>query len=121
MGRSRAHTIALLAAWLALLAAVALAAVGCGAGSSTPDSKIVDALSLKPAGQGYEMGGDPFCAIRELLNDAGEVDGASDTPKDFVIAAPNGDVGVLAQRPFAPDCARKAKDALKRLARSSNQ
>ena len=43
---------------LALLAAaLALAAGGCGSGSSTPDSEIVSALNLKPAGQGYEIGG----------------------------------------------------------------
>ncbi len=63
---------------LALLAA-ALASgrrAGCGSGSSTPDSEIVKALDLKQAGQGYEIGGDPFCAVDELLNDGDEVDGA---------------------------------------------
>jgi hypothetical protein len=104
----------------ALVAALVLAAGGCGEGSSISDSKIVSALDLKPAGQGYEIGGDPFCTVGELLNDGDEVDQASDDQgQDFLIASPNGEVGVLAQRPFAPDCTRRARDALKRLARKS--
>ena len=66
------------------------------------------------------MGGDPFCTVDELLNDGGEVDGAgSNGGQDFVIASPNGEVGVLARRPFAPDCTKRADDALKRLSRKS--
>jgi len=102
------------------LAALALAAGGCGSGSSTPDSEIVEALNLKQAGQRYEIGGDPFCAIDELLNDSDEVDQASgDRGRDFLIASPDGEIGVLARRPFAPDCTRRAKDDLRRLARKS--
>src|SRR5687767_809609 len=66
----RRPTLALFAA------AVALAAGGCGSGSSITDTEIVKALDLKQAGQGYEIGGDPFCAVDELLNDGDEVDGA---------------------------------------------
>jgi hypothetical protein len=103
-----------------LVVALALAAGGCGSGSSTPDSEIVEALNLKQAGQGYEIGGDPFCAVDQLLNDSDEVDRASDEAGgDFLIASPNGEIGVLARRPFAPDCTRRAKDDLRRLARKS--
>ncbi len=103
-----------------LVAALALAAGGCGSGSSTPDSEIVKALNLEQAGQRYEIGGDPFCTVDELLNDADEVDQASDDQgPDFLIASPDGEIGVLARRPFAPDCTRGAKDDLKRLARKS--
>jgi hypothetical protein len=103
-----------------LVAALALAGGGCGSGSSTPDSEIVQALDLKQAGQGYEIDGDPFCTIDELLNDRDEVDGASgEGGQSFLIPSPDGEVGVLARRPFAPDCTRRAKDALKRLARKS--
>jgi hypothetical protein len=106
---------------LALLVAVlALAAGGCGTGSSISDSKIVSALDLKQANRAYRMGGDPFCTVDELLNDSDEVDQASDEPgRDFLIASPDGEIGVLARRPFAPDCTRRAKDALRRLARKS--
>jgi hypothetical protein len=38
---------------------------------------------------------------------------------DFVIAAPNGEAGVLAHPPFAPRCKREATEALKKLARQS--
>jgi hypothetical protein len=106
---------------LIAVAALAFSTSGCGTGSSVSDSKISTALELKRAGGGYEMGGDPFCAIDRLLNDAGEVEEASDQRGDsFVIASPNGEVGVLARRPFAPDCARRARSALKRLARQSS-
>ena len=111
----RRPTLALLAA------ALALAAAGCGSGNSTPDSEIVKALGLKQAGQGYEIGGDPFCAVDELLNDGDEVDGAGgEGGQSFPIASPDGEIGVLARRPFAPDCARRAKDDLKRLAKKSD-
>jgi hypothetical protein len=97
-------------------------AVGCGPGQTTSDSKIVSALDLKQATHAYQIGGDPFCTVDQLLNDADEVQQAGDKPgsRDFLIASPNGEIGVLARRPFAPDCARQAKDALKRLARKSD-
>jgi hypothetical protein len=67
------------------------------------------------------MGGDPFCAVQQLLNSSAEVSNASDHPgaAGFVIAGPAGRVGILAQRPFAPDCTQKAEKALKRLERRS--
>jgi hypothetical protein len=96
-------------------------APGCGPQQATPDSKIVTALGLKQGGHAYQIGGDPFCTVDELLNDADEVKQASDKPgHDFLIASPNGEIGVLARRPFAPDCARRAKDALKRLAKKAD-
>jgi hypothetical protein len=104
-----------------LAAALALAAGGCGFGNSTPDSEIVKALDLKPVGQRYEIGGDPFCVVAELLNDGDEVDQASgDQGQEFLIASPDGEIGVLALRPFAPDCTRRAKDDLRRLAKKSD-
>jgi hypothetical protein len=105
---------------LLTLALVVAGVGGCGAGQSTSDSKIARGLDLKPANGAYRIAGDPFCTIDELLNDADEVEGASDAGgPDFLIASPNGEIGVLARRPFAPDCTRRAKDALKRLARKS--
>ncbi len=106
-----------------LIVAAALAAVGCsaGGGSSIDDSEIVAALNLKQAGAGYEMNGDPFCRVDQLLNDVDEVNGASEQKGvDFVIAAPGGEVGVLAHPPFAPRCKRDATAALKKLARQPN-
>jgi hypothetical protein len=101
-----------------LIVAVALAGAGCGNGSSISDPKIVAALDLEQTARGYEVGGDPFCTIVELLNDGDEVERASDRRGgDFVIASPDGQVGVLAEPPFAPDCTRRARDALKHLER----
>ena len=108
---------------LVALLAFALAVgggAGCGDGQSTPDAKIVSALELEQTNRAYRMGGDPFCTVDDLLNDRDEVDQASDEAgRDFLIASPDGEIGVLARRPFAPDCTRQAKDALKRLARKS--
>jgi hypothetical protein len=115
--RFRARTLALAVGAVAFV--FGLAAAGCGSGSSVPDAKIAAALDLQRTGHGYEIGGDPFCGVDQLLNDSGEVDGASDTVRRFVIAGPNGDAGVVAHRPFAPDCTQRAKDALKRLERRS--
>ena len=107
---------------LALLgAALVLAAGGCGSGSSTPDSEIVRALDLKRAGGAYAIGGDPFCVVDDLLNDSDEVDGASgDGGQSFLIASPDGEIGVIARKPFAPDCTRGARDDLRRLAKKSD-
>ena len=86
-----------------LVAALALAAGGCGSGSSTPDSEIVRALDLKRAGGAYAIGGDPFCVVDELLNDSDEVDGASgDGGQSFRIASPDGEIGVIARKPVPP-------------------
>jgi len=105
-----------------LVAALAIAAAGCGPGGSTPDSEIVRALDLKRSGQGYEVGGDPFCAVDELLNDGDEVDaaGGDDEGPAFLIASPDGEIGVLAHKPFAPDCTRRVRSELKRLAAKSD-
>jgi hypothetical protein len=107
---------------LVILAAIFVVA-GCGsvAGNSIDDSQIISALHLKKASTGYEMDGDPFCRVDQLLNDVDEVNSA--TKKEgiyFVIAAPHGVAGVLAHPPFAPRCKRDATDALKKLARQSN-
>jgi hypothetical protein len=118
----RTRTFAWVGAALTCAAALGLSAAGCSSsGSGISDSKIVAALSLKQTSRGYEMGGDPFCTVTQLLNDGDEVAAADDQAgkAGFVIASPDGQVGVLAQRPFAPDCSRRAEDQLKRLERSS--
>jgi hypothetical protein len=117
----RAGSLAVLAGALACASLLAVAAAGCGGGSGVSDSKIVNALHLKQTGDRYEMGGDPFCTIDQLLNGIDEVHQADDHPGagGFVIAAPKETVGVLAQRPFAPNCTRQAKEGLKHLEKQS--
>src|SRR5215211_6954188 len=97
-----------------LLVAVALVGAGCAAGSSVSDSEIVAALHLQKTARGYEMGGDPFCRIDEF-QEANDQSG-----HDFVIASPDARIGVLARPPFAPDCTRRARDALKKLERKQD-
>jgi hypothetical protein len=105
----------------ALLATGTVAAGACGTEQSTSDAKIVKALDLEPAGGTYRVNGDPFCTVGELLNDADEVESVGDSEDgSFLIASQDGDVGVVAQQPFAPDCTRDVKDGLKRLAEQSN-
>jgi hypothetical protein len=110
-----------LAALLILAGVLVWAGCSTASGDSIDDSEIISALNLKEAGNGYEMNGDPFCRIDDLLNDVDEVNGATDQKGgvDFVIAAPDGEVGVLAHPPFAPACKRDATEALKKLARQS--
>ena len=40
--------------------------------------------------------------------------------ESFLIASPDGEIGVLALKPFAPDCTNQAKRDLKRLAKKSD-
>jgi hypothetical protein len=102
----------------AIAVALVLGAAGCGSGSSVSDSKIVNALGLKQTGSGYQMNGDPFCTIEQLLNDPAEV-ASADKNSGNVLAGPKGRIGIVVKTPFAPSCARKAKDALGRLERQS--
>lgn len=97
--------------------AMALIWAGCSSsGSSIDDSEIISALNLKKASSGYEMNGDPFCRIDQLLNDVNEVKAAGHKKgSNFVIAAPNGEAGVVAHPPFAPACKRQAQAGLKKL------
>jgi hypothetical protein len=105
----------------ALTAGLILVAAGCGSSAAVPDSKLIAELKLKHTARGYEMGGDPFCTIDKLLNDGGEVSHADDqsSAEEFVIASPDGKVGVVAKRPFAPDCSKRAQHKLKKLERRS--
>jgi hypothetical protein len=95
----------------------ALTWAGCSSGgSSIDDSQIISALKLKKASSGYEMNGDPFCRIDEILNDVDEVKSAAHKKgSNFVIAAPKGEAGVVAQAPFAPACKRQAQAELNQL------
>jgi hypothetical protein len=105
----------------AMVGAVVLIGAGCGAGSSVSDSQITSALGLKQTSDGYEMGGNPFCTVSQLLNDPGEVAGSSDeTGREFEISAPKGTIGIVARKPFAPSCTRKAKAGLAKLERKAN-
>jgi hypothetical protein len=100
-----------------LVLSFALIWIGCGSGgSSIDDSQIISALNLKKASSGYEMNGDPFCRIDELLNSVDEVKSAEHKKgTSFVIAAPKGEAGVVAHPPFAPACKRQAQAGLKKL------
>ena len=101
----------------------ALIWAGCGSsGSSISDSQIISALNLTKTSTGYEMHGDPFCRIDQVLTDVSEVKKAQHQKgSNFVIAGPQGKAGVVAHPPFAPDCKRKAQDELNKLVRTEKK
>jgi len=104
---------------IAVAAVAALAPAGCGSEDQVPDEDIVEALKLEPSTErsAYAIGGDPFCEVSDdLLNDADEVDAASEGGKlDLLITDSEQTVGVEALPPFDPECAQKAERALNRL------
>jgi hypothetical protein len=102
------------------VAASALAAAGCGEEEKTTsfgDEKVIETLNLEKSEGGYAIGGDPFCEVdNNLLNDADEVDQAEERDDvGLVLASRQGNVGVRAVPPFAPDCQKKAKKQLDKL------
>jgi hypothetical protein len=102
-----------------LVVAIALAIAGCGGGPSFGDAKIVKALELEPAENGYHLGGDPFCLVEVLLNDSAEVEESQEADAPL-IASREGNVGVEVETPFAPDCEDEARAALNRLEQSES-
>lgn len=89
-------------------------ATGCGSddGPSFSDARIEKSLDLEPAGKAYTVGGDPFCEVSELLNDADEV---AEARSSRVLASRGGNAGVVVGAAFAPDCERSSRDALDKL------
>jgi len=111
-----------LAALLIVVFALVWAGCSTSSGDSIDDSKIISALNLKKVSSGYEMNGDPFCRIDDLLNDLDEVKAAGHKKgASFVIAAPKGQAGVVAHTPFAPACKRQAQAALDELVKSKKK
>lgn len=91
-----------------LLASLAL--VACGedeAGFS--DGRISEAIEVKDDA----VGGDPFCVVKDFLNDSGEV-GDVDR-KDAALVSEQGNVGVVVEPPFPTDCEQKVRKGLDRL------
>jgi hypothetical protein len=107
----RPRTVAAISATV-LAAAIVLA--GCDEDeTSFSNNEIVEALKLEETDGAYAIGGDPFCEVSEkLLNDASEVDDASDT-EQLVLSSAEGNVGIEVVAPFA--CEREAKNGLNKL------
>lgn len=97
----------------ALIAAVlaSMAVAACGSDESKfSDDKIASAIGAK----NDEVGGDPFCVVKDYLNDAAEVDkaGNKDGP---AISSAVGNIGVVVVPPFPEDCARDVRKGLDKL------
>jgi hypothetical protein len=101
---------------LSIGVAALLGAFGCGSSESVSDQEIIDAVSLVRSEQdpGYNIEADPFCQVDlDLLNDEDEVSKAQEgAGKGLVITNSDGNVGVQAVPPFAPDCVKKARRGL---------
>ena len=97
-----------------------LSAAGCGDDAGVSESKIVTALDLQQAGQGYRMGGDPFCTVEasqrrrpgSAANDSADASGS-------VIAGPDGEVGVVAPAPLRPRLLAAGQAGARQLERRS--
>jgi hypothetical protein len=103
-----------------VLLALALGAAACGEEDKTisyDDGTIIDTLQLEKSDGGYAIGGDPFCAVESnLLNDGDEVSKAQDRDDlGLVISSNEGNVGVHAVPPFAPDCEKQVQSRLDKL------
>jgi hypothetical protein len=105
---------------LSLLSVVALAALllaACGEEDQISDSEIIEAANLEEGSNdaAYTVGGDPFCEVAELLNDADEVEAASESKSELVIADSEQRAGVVGVPPFDPECAKRARRGLNSL------
>jgi hypothetical protein len=117
MARSPIRFVRALIALFILAVALPLAACGEEETISYGDDKIIDTLKLEQADGGYAIGGDPFCAVEgNLLNDGDEVTKAQDRDDlGLVISSNEGNVGIRAVPPFAPDCEKKVQKELNKL------
>jgi hypothetical protein len=101
------------------LLGLALTVAGCGDEEtiSYGDDTIIDTLDLEKSDGGYAIGGDPFCAVESnLLNDGDEVTKAQDRDDlGLVISSREGNVGIRAVPPFAPDCEKQVQKRLDKL------
>lgn len=95
---------------LSITLAAALVAAGCGESEKFSDGKISDAIALTDDA----VGGDPFCIVKDFLNDAGEVDRA-DRKDGPAISSAQGDVGVIVEQPFPADCEQEVRAGLNKL------
>jgi hypothetical protein len=102
-----------------VVVAIALAVGACGGEEETrySDDVLVERLNLEETENGYAVDGDPFCEVEgKLLNDASEVEEASDRDElGIVIASREGNAGVQGVPPFAPDCGQQVKRKLNKL------
>jgi hypothetical protein len=104
---------------IGVMSAFGLAA-GCGEEETVPDAEIVQALKLEKStgGDGYTIGGEPFCEVSgELLNDADEVEEATAGKggPELVITNSEETVGVQGVPPFDNECESDARRALNKL------
>jgi hypothetical protein len=105
------------------IAIIVIAALGLGScgddETKYSDKAIIEKLNLAKAdtgGNAYTLGTDAFCEVeRNLLNDADEIDSASDDRGALVITSREGNVGVIGVPVFPRDCKDVVVKKLTRL------
>ena len=96
------------AAAVALLLA-SLALVACGEDdASFSDGRISEAIDVKDDA----VGGDPFCVVKDFLNDSGEV---GEADRKAVVVSEQGNIGVVVEPPFPEDCEQQVRKGLDKL------
>lgn len=96
---------------LAFSICAALALAGCGESEKFSDKRIEEAVQVEDG----TVGGDPFCAVGEVLNDAEEIE-IADTGKDAaILTSKQGNVGIEVVPPFPPDCEQAVRKGLDKL------
>ena len=100
----------------AVAAALLLAFAGCGDDSSSySNGEIERALDLERGSGAYEVGGDPFCRVTDLLHDGDEVAGINRRQRQLALTSRQGGVGVVVEPPFPPDCQQQVESGLNDL------
>jgi hypothetical protein len=94
----------------AALILASLALTACGEDEKFSDGKIADAIDA----ENDQVGGDPFCAIADYLNDPDEIEKA-DKKNQPAITSARGGVGVVVKPPFPDDCEHKVRKGLNKL------
>ena len=106
-------------ATVAICLVAGFALISCGGDDvSYSDREIVGKLDLSKADGDdvYVLGSDAFCEVeKNLLNDSGEVDSASDDRRALVIPSREGNVGVVGVPVFPRDCKDLVVKKLNRL------
>jgi hypothetical protein len=95
----------------ALCAGVLAIGAGCGGDGGFSDGEIEKAAKI----EGNAVGGDPFCKVDEVLNDADEIATAGERKGAAIITSREGNVGVSVVPPFPDDCALTVRKGLDKL------
>jgi len=82
----------------------------CGESQRFTDREVNEAVKVEDG----SVGGDPFCEVGDVLNDAEEIEAAR-AGEAALLTSRQGNVGIEVVPPFPDDCERAVRKALSRL------